>query len=360
MSPLRALRLATEKTADESFSLVLSVQEISRSLVDHAGLLKLIPDGVLLLLLDGPEGAVGVMTLDAAMLAALIEMQTVGQVLARPLRDRPLTRTDAAMAAPLVDGILLRISQHLDAHPDRYWTCGYRFGAMIEDRRSLGMALAAPDYHIFRVPLDIAAGVREGEVILALPQREDPDAQARGADQTQASRHLQARVLDAPVRLDAVLCRLSLPLSDVGRLSVGDLLELPNDAMREIAIEGVGRRRVATARLGKIDGMRALRLTLPGQGGQAQIVVGRDDLNDAQITGRSTAAPAPTAGSGLAPQVGNASANRSAPAVSDFRGLDAMADGLDRDTRAALASWPEEAGLDDLAGLAMNGGPEAA
>lgn len=120
MSPLRALRLAAEKAADESFSLVLSVQPIARSETDHAGLLEQIPDGVLLLLLDGPDGRVGVMTLDAALLAALIEMQTVGQVLARPLRDRPLTRTDAAMAAPLVDGVLLRISQHLADHPDRH------------------------------------------------------------------------------------------------------------------------------------------------------------------------------------------------------------------------------------------------
>lgn len=295
MSPLRAFRLAAEKTADEVFSLVLSVQGIGRAMADHAGLLALIPDGVLLLLLDGPDGAVGVMTLDAATLAALIEMQTVGQVLPRPVRDRVLTRTDAAMAAPLVDGILRRMSQHLADHPDRHWACGYRFGAMIEDRRSLGLALGAPDYHVLRVPLDIAQGVRSGEVILALPWRADPALQTRDADRVEASKHLQARVLDAPVRLDAVLCRVSLPLSEIGRLAVGDLLPVPMDALRDIGIEAVGRRRVATARLGKIDGLRALRLTLPGQvpQGQGQISAGQGSAAEvpaAPVQGRSPVA----------------------------------------------------------------------
>lgn len=265
MSPSRALRLATEKTADASFSLVLTVQTIERALVDHAGWIKMIPDGVLLLLLDGPDGAVGVMTLDAATLAALIEMQTVGQVSAKPLQARPLTRTDAAMVAPLVDGILHRMSQHLMDHPDSYWACGYRYGAMIDDRRSLGMALAAPDFHVFRLPLDIADGIRSGEVMLALPQRAAPVAQTDPDETGEVSVQLQQRVLDAPVRLDAILCRLSLPLSEVGRLAVGDVLALPKDVLQEIAIEGVGRQHVATARLGRVDGMRALRLTASGQ-----------------------------------------------------------------------------------------------
>lgn len=288
MSPLRALRLATEKTADASFSLVLSVQGIERLLVDHAGLLKMVPDGVLLLLLDGPDGAVGVMTLDAATLAALIEMQTVGQVLARPLRERPLTRTDAAMAAPFVDGILHRMSQHLVDHPDTFWACGYRYGAMIDDRRSLGMALGAPDFHVFRLPLDIADGLRTGEVMLALPQRAAPVVKTNGADTGEISAQLQERVLDAPVRLDAILCRLSLPLSDFGRLAVGDVLPLPSDALREITIEAAGRQLVATGRLGKVDGMRALRLTNPDH---RQLPSGGPELSAEAVPPRSAKSP---------------------------------------------------------------------
>ncbi|OZB16545.1 MAG: hypothetical protein B7X55_07835 [Rhodobacterales bacterium 34-62-10] len=339
MSPLRALRLATEKTADASFSLVLSVQGIERALVDHAGLLKMVPDGVLLLLLDGPDGAVGVMTLDAATLAALIEMQTVGQVLARPLRERPLTRTDAAMAAPLVDGILHRMSQHLLDHPDAYWTCGYRYGAMIDDRRSLGMALGAPDFHVFRLPLDIADGLRSGEVMLALPQRLAPSVTTNGTDAGEISAQLQERVLDAPVRLDAILCRLSLPLSDFGRLAVGDVLPLPSDALREIAIEAAGRQLVATGRLGKVDGMRALRLTNPDH---RLTPVGSPDLSAQAAPPRSAKGPSSAV---ITPQAPNDYSPETRP---------------DHDLKRPDATGSFGAAADDLQPYAFNDGPAAA
>ncbi len=277
MSPQRALRLALEKTADEDLSLALTVSSSERTKADHAGLIALIPDAMMLILIDGPDGATGMVALDAAILASLIEVQTMGQVLSRPAPVRALTRTDAALATPLVDGVLTRVTGHLSDHPDRHWACGYRFGAMIEDRRSLGLALTAPDYHVFRLPLDIGPGIRMGEMVLALPVRPDPAVVAGVAEQVDPSRQLQDRVLAAPARLDAILCRLHLPLSEIGALSVGDVLAVPQDAIREISIEVAGARRLATARLGKLDGLRALRLNLSdtfpdhGQGTDAAV-----------------------------------------------------------------------------------------
>lgn len=262
MSPVRALRLAMEKAADEELALVLGVQSVQRRMLDHAALIAQVPKGALLLLLDGPDGAAGVMTLDAGTLAAVIEMQTMGRVLARPTPERVLTRTDAAMAAPLVDGILRRVSQHQTGQPDAYWICGFHFGAMIDDRRSLGLALTATDYHLFTMQVDLGSAVRQGQMSLALPVRANPDQPRQDAALQVATRALQRQLLAAPVRLDAVLCRLSLPLAGLGKLAVGDLLPLPPDALRDVALEAAGRRRVATGRLGRLDGMRALRLNL--------------------------------------------------------------------------------------------------
>jgi flagellar motor switch protein FliM len=264
LSPVRALRLASEKAADEDLSLILNVRSIDRLLVDHARLVALVPEGALLVLLDGPDGSAGAIMLDAATLGAVIEMQTMGQVQPRPPRDRPLTRTDAAMAAPLVDGILRRLSQSLADHPDSYWTCGFHFGAMIEDRRSLGLALTGTDYHLFRMQLYLGPVLREGEVMLALPQCADPDQPRQDAELVVASERLQQRLLSAPVRLEAVLCRLSLPLSELGKLAVGDVLHVPPDVLRTVSLDAGGQRGVATGRLGQMDGMRALRLNLAG------------------------------------------------------------------------------------------------
>ncbi|HEY9020847.1 MAG TPA: FliM/FliN family flagellar motor switch protein [Paracoccaceae bacterium] len=357
MSPARALRLATEKTANDVFSLVLSVQAVARSRVDHPGLLALIPDGLLLLLLDGPDGAVGVMTLDSATLSALIEMQTVGQVLPRPPRDRPLTRTDAALAAPLVDGILQRMTQDLSDHADRYWACGFRFGAMIDDRRSLGLTLDAPDYHVFRVDLDIAGGARQGEVILVLPWREDPEQHCRAAGREVSGRQLQTRVMDAPVRLDAVLCRVSLPLSEIGKLVVGDVLPLPAEALREIALEGVGRRRVATGRLGKIDGLRAICLNMPGGMQAPQSTETQSAADSAPADGR--AGGAAIMPERLRPKV--QPATQDDPLTVFGHGTDDPApDEVSTGSFAALGEMRITDDLDDLSRFGLDIGPDAA
>jgi flagellar motor switch protein FliM len=115
------------------------------------------------------------------------------------------------------------------------------------------------------------------------------------AESAEVSLPLQQRVLDAPVRLDAILCRLSLPLCDVGRLAVGDVLALPKDVLRDIAIESVGRQPVATARLGQVDGMRALRLTSPGQ------TVAPNPVDTADPSPQRSATPAAPAVSPPAP-----------------------------------------------------------
>lgn len=270
MSASRALRLAVEKAADEDLSIAMRVGAIGRSLEDHGGLLDMVADGGLLLLLDGPSGALGLMTVDAATLTSLIEMQTTGMITTRPAPSRLLTRTDAVLVAPLVDSILRRTAQHLADHPDSHWTRGYRFGAMIEDRRSLGLALVAPDYHVLQIPLDIGQGARTGELVLALPVCERPAEQEGRPALVKASPELRARVLDAPACLQAVLCRLSLPLSQMDQLGAGMLLPLPPDVLRDITLEAGGRV-VAKAQLGKLQGMRALRIKMPGQTSKKQV-----------------------------------------------------------------------------------------
>lgn len=263
MSVTRALRLAVEKAADDDLSMPLAVQGLTHATRDHAGLLGLLQAESLLLLLDGPHGARGAVMLDGGVIASLIEAQTMGQVQKRPAAARPLTRTDAAMAAPLVDSILIRLAAHLGDHADYLWACGFRFGVMMEDRRSLGLALSAPDFHVYQMDLDIGPGARTGAMLLALPVAEVATHDADDPAQARARKQFQGRVLEASVRLDAVLCRIALPLDRISQLTPGDLLPLPRDAMRAIAVEGPGRRQMATAQLGKCNGMRALRLSFP-------------------------------------------------------------------------------------------------
>lgn len=270
MTPAKALRLAIEKAADARLGLALSVTGGSRGPSDAAEVLDAMPEDGLLLLLQGPDGRIGALCLDFPLLSALVEMQTVGRVLSRDPDPRPTTRTDAAIVAPLVEDVLARFGQALASEDEGYWACGWRCGTRMPDRRVLGLALCGPEYQLFRVPVDIARGLRAGQMVLALPMAvrpappPDPALPDPGPDIAARLRH---RLLDVPVPLDAVLCRLTMPLAQVRALAAGDVLVLPHDALVTTRLEAGQKRVMALAQLGQMNGRRALRLQLSGVAG---------------------------------------------------------------------------------------------
>jgi flagellar motor switch protein FliM len=203
------------------------------------------------------------------MMTAMIEIQTIAQVTSMPIDDRPLTPTDAAMMAPLIDGALQRFEDNLTGHPLLPQLQGYRFGAMVEDARTAGLLLEATRYRGFRVTLELAGGKRQGEMQIILPERAPAEEEVESVDPG-PGRHAD-RLMLVPAQIEAVLCRLRLPLSRVGALKAGDLLTLPADALCRAELMAGGGHRMARGRLGQINGMRAICLTLP-DGARAQAV----------------------------------------------------------------------------------------
>jgi flagellar motor switch protein FliM len=259
MSPPRALRLALERCAARDLGFVLSVTGVGQARDMADGLVRDLPDRALVLLLDGPDSVPGAMILDMQVCAALVEAQTMGRVAARPAGPRRPTRTDAAIAAPMVAGVLTRMADLLPR--DGGQTGAFSFGAMVDDGRALGLALGTGDYRIMRATCCLGPD-REGEVILALPDIEEPEQRANGADASAAEGPgpFRDRLLNAPVRLEAVLCRMSVPLSQTRALQVGDALNLPAAAFHDAVLEAAPGRVVARAVLGQMSGQRALRL----------------------------------------------------------------------------------------------------
>lgn len=258
MSVSRAFKLGLERSAARDLGLMLRVGsvKVEQSLADDA--LGSLPDHALILLLDGPCGVPGAMILDQAINSALIDIQTMGHLSKRAAVPRNPTRTDAAMAEPLVDGTLRRMSELLDGARD--WEQGFRFGALLPDGQALSLALGTGDYWIIRAVCQIEGG-GDATILLALPISAETEgaADAEAAQDTPA-RPFCDRLLSAPARLDAVLCRLSLPLSDARALKVDEVLMLPNDALALASIEMAGQKVVSNAILGQMSGLRALRL----------------------------------------------------------------------------------------------------
>jgi flagellar motor switch protein FliM len=290
MSPARGLRLALERTAARALSMPLGVLGTERLVADPASLLEMVAEGALLMSLDGPEGAAhGALALDPALTAALVEAQTTGTVAPRATPGRAPTRTDAALCAPVFDAVLARFAANMAAGPDAGWTGGHATGSMQAAPHALRAMLTADRYHVFRVSVKLGEAGREGAFVLALPV---VVAASADTDGTVAAAlpdpRWQARVLGTTVRMDAVLCRLELPLAEVLALKPGDVVPIAREALRDVALEPGTRRTVARAGLGQMGGRRALRLTAAAPGG-----AGGDGSHEWIAAGLSASGDAP-------------------------------------------------------------------
>lgn len=271
MSAPRALRLALERSADEVLQNPLMVAGTDRFTADPASLPEMVPEGALVLLLQGPQDATGALIMDPGIAAAVVEVQTTGTIGAGEAASRPLTRIDAALSAPLIDAVLDRFASNLADGPDAYWSSGFASGAMLDTPRSLPIALTAARYHVFRVALRVGQAGREGTVLMALPVPEQPALREDASPGAVApDPRWQVRILGTHIRLDAVLCRIEMPLSQVLALRQGDVLPIAQDALRDVRLEAGARRPAARARLGQMGGRRALRLTVVAPQGAAE------------------------------------------------------------------------------------------
>ena len=263
MSPAKALRLALATSADKMFDLPLVVSALEQVELSQTALRPEFSGG-LMVLLDGPRGACGAVCLDAALLGALIEVQTTGRVTDRPPQDRPVTRTDAAIAAPLIDATLQGAEALLSEDAPDHWASGYRFGVMMEDARAMTLALHAAAFHVFRLYIEAGDIGRPGVLTVLLPVPEAPAQKPGGAAKdTALQRTLEQSAMDVPVRLEAVLGRTTQPLGKVCTLKEGDVLPFSMDRPMQIRLEASQKHVVALARLGQMNGARAVRLS-PG------------------------------------------------------------------------------------------------
>lgn len=307
MSAGKALRRALSRSADVLWDLALVAQSVDIDVLDQDGVVDALTAGDLLVVLDGPDSVLGLATIDREVLTALVEVQTIQQVTQVPVDDRPLTATDAAMAAPFMDDVLKRFAANLEDNPLRAGLEGFRFGAMIEDKRAAANLLNAPAYQGFRTSVDLALGRRKGRIGFFLPQQTAASSQPA---QSEPGRYEQAMKF-LPVAIEATLARIALPLGTVESLKPGDLLPLSPSVIDNVELRAGRSPVVAKGRIGQMNGMRAVRLNWP------QIPANKD-LTKTEESETATAAPPP----------GVALARITSPSVQDLPDTIAVEDTL--------------------------------
>lgn len=260
----KAMRLSIAKVAKDVFNMAMQAIGLVVEDRSHDACIDMMDDVALLVLLDGPQGRVGAAMIDAGLVGGLIQQQTMGRVVPAMGDPRPMTETDAAMCAPMLDALFEMAANAVEDEADKTLLRGYTFGVRAEEPRLVAMALEQPEYRVIRLTLDQARGARQGDLVLFIPPVPGPDG--GGLEDTDdvptesGSHTLTDVVMHLEAELMVQLCHVRMNLSDLTRLSAGDTLLLPPGTFPKTRIIAQSGKCLGTGTLGQIAGQRALKI----------------------------------------------------------------------------------------------------
>lgn len=266
VTPAGALRLAVSRAAQEVLKVPLRAGDVTEARLTLATITGVLPTSGLWVVLRGPGTAAGLVTLDASLLAAVLQALTAGRVSGSNVPDRAPTQTDAILARRFLTVLLESFAARLDGSAAARWAAGFQPRDRVPDAARLPHLMADAVYRGLTVGVDIA-GLRSGVLGLILPH--DPPGDGVPAVEAEAGPDprvvawqsaLADKVMDSPVPIEAVLYRLELPLVELSRLRPDMLLPLPAQAIAAVSLEGADGRRTGTGRLGRSDGHRAVKI----------------------------------------------------------------------------------------------------
>ncbi|WP_141246542.1 FliM/FliN family flagellar motor switch protein [Actibacterium ureilyticum] len=257
----RAVETAVLRCVQDQFGQPTRVDDVIEGREPVADWAGRVPQGALMLVLDGPGGRTGAALLDPGLWAALLEMRLTGDIGARAPEPRDVTDIDSALLGDFVNALLVQIAQRLSGVAQAGWADGYRVSRRIADPRLFQFALPDGDMPGIEVKLAFADGARPGDFRLLLPApgagRTDGAARDDGAEW---SLRLKQGLLGSGLKVQAVLDRQRLPLAAVARWKPGDLVPVAGSALNAVQLRAGGGKVLAVGRLGQSNGQRALKL----------------------------------------------------------------------------------------------------
>lgn len=261
LTAARAVRLAVARAANDTVGLVLTVTGMAEEVQPLDGLLDGLDDELMLVGLERDGHLAGVIALDMQLRAAVLEMQTVGSVIAAAAEVRQPTGTDKIMCEPLLLALLNALPGAMGGSELDGWIDKCRLGNRIGSARAAGLVLRDCDYRVLRLTVDLGVADRQGIVLIALP----PLAQSVGiepelVDVLDWGTQFRNAVSEAPATLTAHLHRFSIPLAKARALQVGQVLPLPGCNVHSVRLLSPDGKKVAQAKLGQLGGMRAVRV----------------------------------------------------------------------------------------------------
>jgi len=202
-----------------------------------------------------PSGLRGLVLVESA-LVCMVVGRFLGDRNMFPETERPLTRIDLKMGQHLCNDLLLALEAACAMDDAPHLVPG-RIAANPRTVQELPQA---------RNVIDVSASIGQaddpfGRVWLVLPPQGAGVLWPRRGPTRNVRLHPAvglSRVMPVPLPVVAELARTKMPLSDLRRLKVGDML--PLGSVREVTLR-VGDRPALHAEPGEADGMRSVRIT---------------------------------------------------------------------------------------------------
>ncbi|KAJ56040.1 hypothetical protein ACMU_09770 [Actibacterium mucosum KCTC 23349] len=266
----RAWRQALPRVAQSEIGLTLMVQDITCDTVQATDAAENIADNALLCLLEGHGGMSGLVAWDPAAFAAFVAFRMTGK-LPGALAERPATRVDAKLTSGFVGKLVQAFGHGLGDGGDTFATMNY--SGFLADARLVQFALPEGPLTRARMEVQFASSGISGslQVILPSPSVSRPERDVPKRPAQEWSQALGQNVHAAPMRLDAVLARLQLPLSLLLSLQVGQIVSLPGNCLDGVSLESGDGRTILTGRLGRASGDRAVRVANAASGSHSQL-----------------------------------------------------------------------------------------
>jgi flagellar motor switch protein FliM len=211
-------------------------------------------------LLEVDHGKIGPAIIGGDVVGELIQKQTMWTISIKKTNARSMTPADAVMRAPLLGTLFEMVAGMLDNTQDKRTIFVYQFDAMSEGKCALTIALDQAEYFVNRLPLDLALGARQGELVLVLPVSQSMGIEeGDGYSSVCATAHLGDVVTGLSAELNMILCRQSIEIAELQQLLVGQKLKLPNNKFPETEIVTDKVLEMGTGTLGQTDETLALR-----------------------------------------------------------------------------------------------------
>jgi len=116
--------------------------------------------------------------------------------------------------------LLSRAAVLSDSADDQRCLKGFRFGAIVEDVRSLMLVLDTKRYRVFDLTIDIAEGAMQGAICLVLPDL--PPGTDKDGDSLLTGPRLDQGFGVIRADLTASIGRLQVPLAELSAMKPGD------------------------------------------------------------------------------------------------------------------------------------------